>query len=112
MPDPAGATDAAVHSQWRNPVFLLVFVPGALAWLAVVGWFTWLYVNPVMGWVGGLNEIAQELVGLVILLAWALALAFGIGGVGMLAERIAGIRPGAAGQTHGKHAGWRRPHSG
>ena len=106
MSEPAAAT----QGHWRNPVFLLVFVSGAGAWLAVLGWLTWRYFNPVNDWVGGQNFFAQEVLGTFFLLAWAVVLAFGLGGVGMFAERVAGIRPSTAnGQTHGEHAQWERP---
>ena len=109
MSDPAGGTRAAGR-PWRSPAFLLTFVPGACAWLAFVGWLTWLYFHPVTDWVDRHNEFLQELLQIVLLLAWALGLAFGIGAAAVVAERVAGTRPPAApGQTHGRHAGWHRP---
>src|SRR4051812_45812715 len=95
--------DAAPQRRWLNPVFLLVFVPGAAAWLVVVGWVTWLSFNPIMGWIDAQNFFVQEVGGTVVWVAWALVLAFGLGAVGMLAERVAGIQPAIVpGQTHGK----------
>jgi hypothetical protein len=104
-------TTTATRSRWRNPVFLGIFVPGGLAWLAVVGWLTWMYVNPVMAWLGGLNAILQEIVGTAVVLVWAVFFAFGLAAVGTLAERVAGLPPSGAtpGQTAGKHAGWKPP---
>jgi len=104
------------HNYNAPPVakshFLLVFVPGAIAWLTVVGWLTWLYFNPVMDWVGAQNFFVQEVGGTVVWVAWALFLAFGVGAVGMLAERVSGIPPAdptPPGKPTGKHAGWTPP---
>ena len=106
MSEPA----AALQRHWRNPVFLLVFVPGSGAWLAVVGWLTWRYINPISDWVGGQNFLVQEVVGTILWVVWAVVLGFGAGAVGMVAERVAGIPPATGpGQTHGEHAGWHRP---
>ena len=109
MPEPLSPADAT-QGHWRNPVFLLVFVPGAGAWLAVFGWLTWRYFNPVSDWVGGQNALVQEVLGIVLLLVWAVILGLGAGAVGMVAERVAGIPPATGpGQTHGEHAKWERP---
>ena len=86
MSEPA----AAPQRHWRNPVFLLVFVSGAGAWLAVLGWLTWRYFNPVNDWVGGQNFFAQEVLGTFFLLAWAGFLI----GVALTAGAFLGIVPG------------------
>ena len=106
MSQPAVAT----QGHWRNPVFLLVFVPGAGAWLAVVGWLTWRYFTPINDWVGGQNMIVQEVVGTFLLLVWVIVLAFGVGAAGAVAGAVAGIPPTTGpGKTHGEHAKWERP---
>ena len=108
MSEPAPESPAAPR-RWRNPIFLLVFVPGAVAWLTVVGWLTWLYFNPVTDWVGRQNMVLQEILGTVLWVGWAVTLAFGLAGAGALAERAAGLPPVPATQTHGRGT-WHKPH--
>ncbi len=104
--------ETLARGRWWNPVFLVIFVPGALAWLAVVGWLTWRFFNPIADWLGGQHAAIQEVVGTLLFLAWAVGLVWGLAGASMLAERVARIPPdgaAATGQTAGKHAGWTPP---
>ena len=106
------STSGPAMSRWRNPVFVLVLLTGAIPWLAFVGWLTWLGFTPVWDWVGRQNEMFHELLALLVLVPWGLGLAVGIVAAVLLAERAAGIRRQdvpATGQTHGTHAKWRRP---
>ena len=104
---------AAPQSRWRNRTFLLIFVPGVVAWLAVAGWVTWLYFLPVLDWVGGLPWWLQELVGTLIVCVWAVFLAAGLAGITELADRTAGTKFASAlarGQKFGRHAKWHPGH--
>jgi hypothetical protein len=92
MPDPIVGR---LRRYWRTPRFLLVFVPGALAWLAVTGWLAWVAFHPVTDWIGGQNEFVQELCGPLAVVAWAAVLSVGLGGIAHFAEGAAGLRPGA-----------------
>ena len=97
-------------SRWRNPTFMLVFVPSSIAWLAVMTWLTWLLFHPVTDWIGRQHDLLQELCSLLVLLPWALLIGGGIATSAHLAERAAGIGPPAGhASTHGAHARWRRP---
>src|SRR5438067_1400407 len=104
-------TTTPTQNRWRSPVFLVTFVPLALAWLIVVGWFTWTYFNPVANWVGGLNEALQEIVGTVLFLLLPVGLVSGLAVASVIAERVAGIQPAPPppGETAGRHAGWKSP---
>lgn len=102
----------AIQNRWRNPIFLGIFVPGAVAWLTVVGWVVWVYFNPVMDWVGRQHEMLQEIFGLIIWGGAAVIVVVGLAAVALLAERVAGLPPANAtgpGQTAGKHSGWTPP---
>src|SRR5947209_623612 len=79
-------------ARWRNPAFVLVFAPIALTWLAAIGWLTWYWFHPATDWVGRQNEILQEILGMVLLLVWALLIGLGVGGAAFLAERFAEAR--------------------
>lgn len=92
MPDP---TVERLRRHWRNPRFVLVFVPGALAWLAPMGWLAWVAFHPVTEWVGRRNEFVQELLGTVIVCIFAAVVALGVGAAAHLAEGAAGLRSGA-----------------
>jgi hypothetical protein len=94
-------------------VFLLVFVPGAGAWLAVVAWLTWRYFNPVGNWIAQQSRVVRDLFDPLCFVVLSGVVALGLAGIGILAKRAAGI-PSAAptGQTHGHHAKWTPPNRG
>jgi hypothetical protein len=91
MRDP---TAERLRLHWRNSLFLLVFAAGALAWLAVVGWVVWLVFHPVTDWIGRQNEFVQEILGTLVVCAFAVIVALGVGGASHVAEGVAGLRPG------------------
>lgn len=76
----------------RNPRFLLILVPGTLAWLAVMAWLVWLKYSLVFDWIGRQNEFVQEGASSIVLLILALVFGLGIGGVIHVAEWVAGLR--------------------
>lgn len=83
-----------LQRHWRNRRFLLVFVPGALAWLVVLGWFVWVAFHPVTDWIGDQNEFVQEILGTLVVCVFAVILALGVGAAAHLAEGVAGLRHG------------------
>lgn len=108
MPEPTATP--AMPNRWRNPVFLGIFVPGAVVWLAVVAWATWRYFNPVGDWLGRQHPAVQEVLGTIFFLGWAVVLVWGLVAVSTAAERAAGLPPsGTTCHTEARHTGWKPP---
>ena len=107
------ATATPSPSRRGNRVFLAVFAVGAVLWLACFGWVVWHYFPVMMDWVERQHALLQELLGGLLVIAWALVLGLGVGAAALLAERVAGTHHfplgDAPGRTHGEHAAWHRP---
>jgi hypothetical protein len=101
----------ATTSRWRNRTFVATFAVAAIAWLAFFGWVAWHYFPLMLNWVERQHAILQELLGGLLVIAWALFLGAGAGAAVVIADRVAGTRhlPDPGGQTHGQHAAWQRP---
>jgi hypothetical protein len=98
-------------SRWRNPTFVATFAVGAVVWLAFFGWVAWRYFPVMMDWIERQHALLQEVLGGLLVIAWALFLGVGAGAAVVLADRAAGTRhlPAADARTHGQYAAWRRP---
>ena len=106
---------SATPSRWRSRTFAAVFAGVAVPWVVFVGWVAWNNFGATLGWAGRQHMFFQEVLYPLLVLAWTAVLMVGVLAAAGLAVYAAGGRhlwtdlwPPAPGQTHGRHAAWRR----